>query len=84
METIADALETPLPALLEMTDLDKEALDALAGRPAPRSLPDGFLRVTAVLTEYQAYNVRRLDQENRKQIQGSKQKELTPRKKFSG
>ena len=49
MEDIAQALETPLPLLLESTDLDKEALDALAGGKAPRSLPPGFERVAAVL-----------------------------------
>jgi len=31
MEAIASALETPLPLLLESTDLDKNTLDALAG-----------------------------------------------------
>lgn len=36
MEDIAQALETPLPLLLESTDLDKEALDALAGGNTPK------------------------------------------------
>jgi len=58
IEAIAEALETSLPLLLELTDLDKETLDELAGRKAPRSLPHGFLRVSAVLTEYQAFRVR--------------------------
>jgi transcriptional regulator with XRE-family HTH domain len=41
MEAIADALDTPLPTLLEWTDLDRDSLDALAGGHAPRSLPEG-------------------------------------------
>jgi transcriptional regulator with XRE-family HTH domain len=68
MEAIAEALHTALPALLEMTDLDQETLDALAGGQALQSLPMGYKRVTAVLTEFQAFNVRQWDQENRKNI----------------
>nr|ACU65309.1 TrbA [Pseudomonas putida] len=37
MEDIAQALETPLTLLLESTELDKEALDALAGGKAPEA-----------------------------------------------
>lgn len=69
MGAIADALDTPLPTLLELTDLDRATLDALAGGHAPRSLPEGFLRVSAILTEFQAYTVRQWDQENRKHLQ---------------
>lgn len=65
MEAIADALETSLPVLLEFSDLDKETLDALAGGHAPRSLPDGFERVSAILTEFQAFRVRQWDAENK-------------------
>lgn len=74
MESIADALETPLPALLEMTDLDKTTLDALAGGKAPRSLPDGFFRVSAILNEYQAFNVRQWDEANKKALAKRKAK----------
>lgn len=69
MEAIAEALHTALPALLEMTDLDQETLNALAGGQAPQSLPKGYVRVSAVLTEFQAFNVKQWDQENRKNIQ---------------
>lgn len=68
LESIAEALETPLPLLLELTDLDKDALDELAGGKAPRSLPHGFLRISAVLTEYQAFRVRQWDQINKDSI----------------
>lgn len=68
MEAIAKALSASLPALLEMTDLDEETLDMLAGGKAPRSLPGGYVRVTAVLTEFQAFNVKQWDQENRRKI----------------
>lgn len=68
MDAIARALDASLPALLEMTDLDQETLDALAGGKAIKSLPDGYVRVSAVLTEFQAFNVKHWDQENRKKI----------------
>ncbi|MEX3547697.1 MAG: transcriptional regulator [Burkholderia sp.] len=66
MESIAEALEVPLPTLLEMTDLDRATLDALAGGKAPRSLPGGLVRVAAILNEYQAFTVRQWDEANKK------------------
>lgn len=86
MEAIAGALETPLPTLLESTDLDSASLDALAGRQAVRSLPEGFIRISAILNEYQAYTVRKWDQENRKHLSTKKEiKGMTPRRRgFSG
>lgn len=74
MESIAKALDTPLPALLEMTDLDRDTLDALAGGKAPRSLPSGLVRVAAVLNEYQAFTVRQWDEANRKLLTCKKSK----------
>ena len=71
MEDIAQALETPLPLLLESTDLDKEALDALAGRKSPRSLPPAFERVAAVLPEQQAFIVKKWGEATRKKLRGS-------------
>lgn len=71
MEDIAQALETPLPLLLESTDLDKEALDALAGGKAPRSLPPSFERVAAVLPEHQAFIVKKWGEAARKKLRGS-------------
>lgn len=76
MEAIADALETTLPELLERTDLDPEALQELAGKAVPRSsLPDGYVRVTAILTEFQAFAVREQDHKNRLTIQQMKELE---------
>lgn len=72
MEAIARALDASLPALLEMTDLDRETLDALAGGKPPSSLPNGLVRVAAVLTEYQAFTVRQWDEANRKLISSKK------------
>jgi len=72
MESIAKALDVALPALLEITDLDQESLDMLAGGKAPNSLPPGYVRVAAVLTEYQAFQVRQWNEANRKQITGGK------------
>ena len=74
MEQIAEALEKPLATLLESTDLDKESLDALAGGHARLSLPDGLVRVSAILTEFQAYQVRQWDVDNRKKLDKTKNK----------
>lgn len=68
MEAIAEALQTALPVLLEMTDLDRATLDALAGGHALHSLPEGYVRLTAILTEFQGFTVRQWDQENRKKL----------------
>jgi transcriptional regulator with XRE-family HTH domain len=69
MEAIAKALNTALPALLDLTDLDPETLDALAGGHALKSLPDGYVRMSAILTEFQAFSVKQWDNENRRKIQ---------------
>lgn len=66
MEQIAEALQTPLPTLLEVTDLDRESLDTLAGGHARLSLPPGVVRVSAILTDFQAYQVRQWDELNRR------------------
>ncbi len=50
MEDIAKALQTPLPLLLESTDLDKASLEALAGEKVPSSLPPGYERVAGVVS----------------------------------
>lgn len=68
MESIADALETPLPTLLEFTDLDQASLDELAGGHSAQSVPPGYTRLAAILTEFQAFKVKQWDKENRKQL----------------
>lgn len=68
MDAIARALDSALPALLEISDLDDETLDALAGGKAIKSLPGGYVRISAILTEFQAFNVMKWDQENRKKV----------------
>jgi transcriptional regulator with XRE-family HTH domain len=76
MEQIANALETPLPALLELSDLERDAFAELAEGQAIRLLPDGYHRVTAVLTEFQVFAVRQWDKKNQK-ILRSKNKSLS-------
>lgn len=68
MEAIALALNEPLPALLETTDLDPQSMAALVERPSVNTLPAGYVRVSAILTEYQAFTVEQWDQANRKSI----------------
>lgn len=73
MSAISDALGEPLTAMLETTDLDKETIDALAGTGKPlRSLPDGYVRLSVILTNHQAFIARLQSQENRKKILNKK------------
>lgn len=57
MEAIADALGVPLPMMLEVTDLDADAMRELAGPKSAPALPKGYARVWAVLPEHQAFIV---------------------------
>jgi transcriptional regulator with XRE-family HTH domain len=72
LEAIARALQAPLPALLETTDLDKETLDALSGPTPRRILPEGYVHASAILTEFQAFTVRAWHDENVKKIDSEK------------
>lgn len=58
MESIASALDTTLPYLLESTDLDQESLSQLYGDKAQSSLPPGFERINVVLPSHQAFTVK--------------------------
>lgn len=69
LELIAEALDTPLPMLLESSDLDREALDAIMGGKMPQSLPRGFVRICAVLPEQQAYVVKKWEEIARMKLQ---------------
>lgn len=69
MESIAEALGTTLPFLLESNDLDYETLKELAGgKKIDKSLPDGYVRKSAILTEYQAFMVSQWEEANKKTI----------------
>lgn len=72
MEAIAASLKAPLPMLLEVTDLDHDSLMELAaGRPIstlPDALPAGFVRVWAIVTEHQAFQIRKWDEAAKKKL----------------
>ncbi|MBK6619289.1 MAG: helix-turn-helix domain-containing protein [Nitrosomonas sp.] len=69
MEAIANALQTPLPILLEQTTLSEEDMNELRKSEAPRSsLPKGLVHACGVLTEYQAYQVSLWNAENQKRV----------------
>lgn len=65
---IADALDTPLPVLLDTVDLDSAEVTALAGGKFSASLPPGFVRVCAILPEHRAFIVRKWDAAARERI----------------
>lgn len=68
MESIANALDVPLPTLLETTDMDENSLVLMAnGRPA-KSLPPGYQRVSAVLSEQQAFTVRKWGEQTKAKL----------------
>ncbi|MBU2891697.1 transcriptional regulator, partial [Celeribacter halophilus] len=69
LEAIASALETPLPLLLESTDLNKESLEALAGGKVLSSLPPGYERVSVILPEHKAFQVKKWGEETRLKLQ---------------
>lgn len=60
MESISNALAVPLPYLLEHSDLPSEHHAGLKdnGPRPPNNLPPGFERVTAVVTEFQAFQIK--------------------------
>jgi transcriptional regulator with XRE-family HTH domain len=64
MEAIAEALETPLPMLLDSSDMNAADLEALANRKLKR-LPKGFVWKGGVLSEFEAYQVEQWDKKNR-------------------
>ena len=68
MSAIADALDVALPTLLELTDLDREVLDQLAGGKTRKGLPKGYERVTLILTSFEAFVAKSQDEKNRKKL----------------
>lgn len=59
LAAISEALQTPLPMLLESTDLDSKMLDDADGVHLPSSLPQGYCRACATLTLHQAFQIRK-------------------------
>jgi transcriptional regulator with XRE-family HTH domain len=73
MASIADALGVSLPYMLEATDLTPAEVVELNGdRQAAPSLPKGFERVSAVLPEFQAFQVRQWAEVARRRLQSTK------------
>jgi transcriptional regulator with XRE-family HTH domain len=64
MEAIAEALEIPLPMLLDSSDMDTIDLETLANRKL-KPLPEGFVWKGGVLSEYEAYQIEQWDKKNR-------------------
>ena len=68
MERIANALDVSLPELLESTDLDEHSLMLMAdGKPA-KSLPPGYVRISVIVSDQQAYQIRRWSESARQKL----------------
>ncbi|MET1114422.1 MAG: helix-turn-helix domain-containing protein [Comamonas sp.] len=68
MAAIASALEVQLPTLLQPPEAVPAVHDQNGAYRVTRQLPEGLSQVSAVLTDYQAFNVRQWDEANRKAI----------------
>lgn len=79
IEAIAEALETPLPMLLDSSDMDLADLEALAKRK-PGRLPKGFIWKGGVLSEYEAYQVDQWDKKNRELLSKNARKNKNNKK----
>ena len=79
IEAIAEALETPLPMLLDSSDMDLADLEALAKRK-PGRLPKGFVWKGGVLSEYEAYQVDQWDKKNRELLSKKARKNINQKK----
>lgn len=75
MERIANALDVALPELLETTDLDENSLMLMADGKPVKSLPPGYVRISVVLSEQQAFQVRKWSESTRHKL-GQEAKEL--------
>jgi transcriptional regulator with XRE-family HTH domain len=71
MEQIADALDTPLPALLEETDLDRQSLETLSGGKL-RGVAEGYERVSIILPSHQAFIARQWGKEAMEKLKKQK------------
>jgi transcriptional regulator with XRE-family HTH domain len=74
IEQIADALETPLPELLE-TDLDDKSFEILAERKK-KKLPEGYARISAILPERQVFIVKKWAETARKKMKKNAKNEI--------
>lgn len=68
MGKIADALQTSLPLLLETTDLSRHDLELLSAGSDASQIPNGYVRVAAILPEHQAYIVNKWSDSARKKL----------------
>ena len=80
MEAIATALDVPLTTLLDSTDLDEEALDILTEGKKHLVMPQGFVRLTLVLTKFQAFTASQWDIQNRRQLRNTSTATIQPAK----
>lgn len=72
MEQIADALDTPLPALLEETDMDRQSLEALTGGQL-RGLAEGYERISLILPTHQAFIAKQWAKEAKEHLKKNEQ-----------
>jgi transcriptional regulator with XRE-family HTH domain len=66
MEAISLALKTPLPVLLDSTDLDQKTLNTLSN--GALKLPDGYENLIVCLPSQKAFLVKKWDEDTRKKL----------------
>ena len=74
IEAVAEALETPLPMLLDSSDMSTADLEALTNRKL-KHLPKGFVWKGGVLSEFETYQVEQWDKKNRTFLLKNKSKQ---------
>ena len=74
IEAVAEALETPLPMLLDSSDMSTADLEVLTNRKL-KHLPKGFVWKGGVLSEFEAYQVEQWDKKNRTFLLKNKSKQ---------
>lgn len=68
LESIADALEVPLPSLFQATDFDLSDLEDSSNEEIKTHLPRGYQAVYLILTDIQAFEAKQWDKENKAKL----------------
>lgn len=68
LESIADALEVPLPSLFQATDFEISDLASLSNEEIKTHLPKGYQAVYLILSDIQSFEAKQWDKENKAKL----------------